>query len=341
MQPREKNVIEKALDAFRKTTRMDAVFLYEKTEAGLYGDGVVRLAHENKEWEFRAEVKLRVNRATIALMKHQMNFAGDGLLVTDYVNPELAEILRNQGIPFIDGAGNAFITATPLYIFIKGEKPDKAEKAEPVKRLFKPGGLKLIFALLNNPGMEKATYRDMAKAAKVALGTVDIGISELKELGFLIDMGKKGRQLLNTERLLRRWVEAYPENLKPKLVKEKFRTDTRNWWKDIEPANFGVLWGGEIAAAELTGYLKPEKYTIYTDQLIGKLIYRFKFQKDPNGNVEILMPFWDFKWELAENGFVPPLLIYADLVVTGDVRATEAAEIIYDKYIARLVRKDR
>ena len=113
-----------------------------------------------------------------------------------------------------------------------------------MKRLFKPGGLKLIFALLSNPGMEKAPYRDMAKAANVALGTVDYAITELKELGFLIDMGKMGRQLLNTERLLRRWVEAYPENLKPKIVQERFRTETRNWWKDIEPADFGVLWGG-------------------------------------------------------------------------------------------------
>jgi len=341
MQPQEKTVVEKALDVFRKRTRIDADFFYEKTGADLYGNGVVRLAHEDKKWEFKAEVKLRVNRATIALMKHQMNFAGNALLVTEYVNPELAEIMRNQGIPFIDGAGNAFINATPLYIFIKGEKPDKAEKAEPVKRLFKAGGLKLTFALLNNPGMEKATYRNMAKAAKVALGTVDFAITELKELGFLIDLGKKGRQLFNTERLLRRWVEAYPENLKPKIVQERFRTDTRNWWKDIQPADFGVLWGGEIAAAELTGYLKPEKYTVYTDQPIGKLIYRFKFQKDPNGNVEILMPFWAFKWELAKNGFVPALLIYADLVATGDARAIEAAEIIYDKYIARLVRKDR
>ncbi len=214
-------------------------------------------------------------------------------------------------------------------------------KTEPVKRLFKPGGLKLIFALLNNPGMEKASYRDMAKAGKVALGTVDFAITELKELGFLIDMGKRGRQLLKTQQLLRRWVETYPENLRPKLVQERFRTHTRNWWKHIKPADFGVLWGGEIAAAELTGYLKPERYTVYTDQLLGKLIYRFKSQKDPNGNVEILMPFWAFKWELAENGFVPPLLIYADLVATGDARAIEAAEIIYDKYIARLVREDR
>jgi hypothetical protein len=341
MHPREKTVVEKALDVFRKKTRIDVDFLFDKTGTDLYGDGIVRLAHEGKKWEFKAEVKLRVNRATIALLKQKMDRAGEGLLVTDYVNPELAEMMRNQGIFFIDVIGNAFIDTPPLYIFVKGEKQNKVLKTKPVKRLFKPGGLKLIFALLNNPGMEKATYRDMAKAANVALGTVDFVITELKELGFLIDMEKKGRQLLKTEQLLRRWVEAYPENLKPKLVQEKFRTNAYHWWKDIKPADFGLLWGGEIAAAKLTGHLKPEKYTIYTYQLPGKLIYKFKFQKDPNGNVEILTPFWTFGWELAENGFVPPLLIYADLMATGDARAIEAAETIYDNYLARLIREDR
>ena len=341
MQPQEKAIVEKALDVFRKKTRIDADFLYEKTGADLYGDGVVRLVYQNKRWEFKAEVKLRVNRPTIALLKQKMGAAGNAMLVTGYVNPALAEFMRDQGIHFIDTAGNAFVNTAPLYIYVKGEKPNKVLTTKPVKRLFKPAGLKLIFALLNNPDMAKATYRELAKTANVALGTVDVVIAELKELGFLIDLGKKGRQLVKTEQLLRRWVEAYPENLRPKLVRERFRTDTRNWWEDINPTNFGVLWGGEIAATELTGYLKPEIYTVYTDKLPGKLLYKFKFQKDPAGNVEILMPFWAFEWELAEKGLVPPLLIYADLMATGDTRALEAAEMIYDKYIDRLVRKNR
>ncbi len=77
MQPREKTVVEKALDVFRKRTRIDADFLYEKTGTDLYGDGIIRLAHEGKEWEFKAEVKLRVNRATIALLKQKMDRAGE------------------------------------------------------------------------------------------------------------------------------------------------------------------------------------------------------------------------------------------------------------------------
>jgi len=341
MQPQKKTVIEKALDVFRKRTRIDAKFLYKKTATNLYGDGIVRLAHGGEKLEFKAEVKLRVNRTTIALLKQKIVHTGEGLLVTDYVNPELAEMMRNQGIFFIDGAGNAFIDATPLYIFVKGEKPNTVVKAKRVKRLFKPAGLKLIFALLNNPGLEKATYRDMAKAANVALGTVDFMITELKELGFLIDMAKKGRLLLKTGQLLRRWVEAYPENLKPKLVQEKFRTNDRHWWKEIKPADFGLFWGGEIAAAELTGHLKPERYTVYTDQLPGKIIYKFKFKKDPSGNIEVLTPFWTFEWALAENGFAPPILIYADLMATGDARNIEAAEIIYDNYLTRFIREDR
>ena len=185
-----------------------------------------------------------MNRATIALLKQKMDRAGEGLLVTDCVNPELAEVMRDLGIFFIDAAGNAFIDATPIYIFVKGEKPTKVVKVKPVKRVFKPGGLKLIFALLNNLGMENATYRDMAKAANVALSTIDFVMTELQELGFLIDMAKKDRQLLKTGQFLRRWVEAYPENLKPKLVQEKFRTNVRNWWKDMKPTDFDLFWGG-------------------------------------------------------------------------------------------------
>jgi hypothetical protein len=69
MQPPEKTVIEKALDNFRKRTRIDTDFLYEKTDKDLYGDGIVQLAHEGQQWEFKAEVKRRVNRSTIALLK--------------------------------------------------------------------------------------------------------------------------------------------------------------------------------------------------------------------------------------------------------------------------------
>ncbi|MBW1728433.1 MAG: hypothetical protein JRJ62_12840, partial [Deltaproteobacteria bacterium] len=36
----------------------------------------------------------------------------------------------------------------------------------------------------------------------------------------------------------------------------------------------------------------------------------------------------------------PPILVYADLLATGDHRNIEAAEIIYEKYIGRFIREN-
>jgi hypothetical protein len=53
------------------------------------------------------------------------------------------------------------------------------------------------------------------------------------------------------------------------------------------------------------------------------------------GDIEILKPFWRFDHEFAALGIAPPLLIYADLMATGDDRNIETAEVIYDKYLAQ------
>ncbi len=41
--------------------------------------------------------------------------------------------------------------------------------------------------------------------------------------------------------------------------------------------------------------------------------------------------------QTIDNGLAPPLLTYADLLMTADDRNLETAELIYDQYIARLV----
>jgi hypothetical protein len=341
MNPPPKKIVEKALDIFRERTHLNAKYYAETTGTDQDGDGVIRIGIEGMMWDLRVHIKLNINRATIGLMKLQINNTEKGLLVTDYVNPELAEVMRNQDIAFIDAVGNAFIDNPPLYIFVKGNRPDKAQKAEPVKRLFKPGGLKVVFTLLNNPGMENETYRHMAKAANVALGTVDRVIHELKTMNFIVAMGKRSRILTDKEKLLRRWVEAYPEQLRPKLIQKRFKTDNQNWYKTVKIKDFGAFWGGEVAAAKLTGYLKPERYIIYADQNLGKLIFKYKLRVDPHGEIEVLKPFWNFNFYLADSGIVPPLLVYADLIATGDPRNIDAAEMIYDKHLVGLVRENR
>jgi hypothetical protein len=336
----EKTIALRAVKAFQDATGLQADYRPGVVDGRKFPDGIVRIEHGNQALEFAAEIKRRINRTIIGLFNWEKLKLGRILLVTDYVNPELANDLKEQEIPFIDAAGNAFIKKPSLYVYIKGNKPTEEFKGDRTKRLFKPSGLRVLFVLLNHPGGENKPYRDIANEAGVALGTVGWVIYDLKDTGFIVDQGKAGRRLINKTDLLRRWVEAYPEQLRPKLVKDKFRVDTQLWWQDIIPTDFNAFWGGEIAAAKMTGYLKPEKFVIYSNEPPGKLVFKYKLQKDPKGNVEILKPFWNFHWKEAKTGIVPPLLVYADLMTTGDPRNIEAAEMIYDKHIAGLVRED-
>jgi len=78
----------------------------------------------------------------------------------------------------------------------------------------------------------------------------------------------------------------------------RFRGDGE-WWKDNPLDPTLAQWGGEFAAAKLTGYLKPGTVTLYADKnRLGELVIANRLKKDPQGNIEILERFWPLS-----NGF--------------------------------------
>jgi hypothetical protein len=118
------------------------------------------------------------------------------------------------------------------------------------------------------------------------------------------------------------------------------KTTNNNWWKEINIKMYGALWGGEVAAATLTNYLKPVKATIYTNEAFGKLVLKNRLRKAEKGDVEIITRFWNFKYDQEKQDVVPPLLVYADLMATADPRNIEVAGNIYEKYLDRLIREN-
>ena len=153
-------------------------------------------------------------------------------------------------------------------------------------------------------------------------------------------MGKQGYRLIKKDNLLQRWVTGYPEQLRPKLILGRYRGKD-GWWQEkvLDPAK--EQWGGEIAAAKLTQYLQPQIITIYlTATQLNLLLIENRLRKDPAGDVEILERFWKptEKWQYKET--VHPILIYADLLATGNQRNIETAKIIYEQHIVQLIRED-
>lgn len=302
----------------------------------------VMLGYAGQAFTMSLEIKPVVNQTNLGAIAHRL--AGlaqldSVLLVTEYVSPTLAQRLRELKIPFIDGAGNAYIEKPPLLIWVSGRKPEQRLQEARATRAFQPSGLKLLFALLCQPALCNANYRDITEAAGVALGTVGWVMRDLNEAGFLIDLGQRGRKLTNKRKLLEQWVEAYARQLRPKCLIGRYRALRPDWWKDVQQGTLHFQWGGETAAAKMTHYLKPAITTLYVsnnpkEQL--DVIRQCRLLKDATGDVELREQFWHFV-DPDHADTVPPLLTYADLLATADDRNMETARIIYDDHLARLI----
>jgi hypothetical protein len=79
--------------------------------------------------------------------------------------------------------------------------------------------------------------------------------------------------------------------------------------------------------------LKPEAVTVYSDSAIPQFHAQFGLQRDLGGNVEIIKKFCHLP---DEGETVHPLIVYADLIASGDERNLETAQINYEEQLARL-----
>jgi len=195
-----------------------------------------------------------------------------------------------------------------------------------------------VFALLCKPELVNAPYRDIVAAADVALGTVGWVFFDLQQRGYIAGgLRKRNRRLLEPTRLLDEWVTNFPIKLRPKLNPRRFHVPDPGWWQEAR-LEAGARWGGEVAAAKLTNYLKPAAYTVYLDpqnggEALATLVKRHRLRTDPHGNVEVLDAFWKLQPQGTPPDLVPPLLVYADLMATLDPRNLEVAKRIRADYL--------
>jgi hypothetical protein len=338
----EQEILKKTLARFKELTGQATVI---KIGVRIPKDGELDAIIEIPKLgaALNAKIKLNVTNQTLGAIVHQLkliNAEGRNILIARYITPQLADRLKELDMQFLDTAGNAYINIPNMFLFIKGNKAKEEFVKEKPIRAFKPAGLQLIYALLCNPDQEDKPYRVMANIANIANGAVAWAIKDLKKLGYLVDMGKKGRRLIKKRELLQRWVNLYAELLRPKLLIGKYTTDNTDWWKNQDIINVNALYGGETAAALLTKYLKPQNHTIYAKDNYGKLLLQLKLKNDPNGNIEVLKKFWNFEDASADNNLVNPVLIYADLLATDDNRNIETANLIYKNEIIRYIGQD-
>jgi len=342
----EQALLDAAIEAARGLGVTVQIVQREPQLGRIRADALVRVTHGGQEVLYAVEVRRALQPATLGAALQQLERLGQqAMLVTDYITPALADELKARRIAFMDTAGNAYLEQGALLVWIKGQKLAAKPAAVTAGRAFQPTGLQVLFTLLCNPQAVNRPYRELADMAGVAHGTVGWVMPDLQQLGFVQDLkGKRGtRRLFELERLLDEWATTYARVLRPRTLLGRYYVPTLEGWKDWPLAEHGALWGGEPAAALLTGYLRPGEVTIYADKLPVLLAARMKFLKEPapghTAVVEVRKRFWNFPGDPAHNNVVPPLLVYADLLATGDARCIETAKMIYDAYVVRLFSK--
>jgi hypothetical protein len=330
----EELILTQALEAFKQATAKEATVL--KTEVRLpqgVADAEIRLADGERRF---VEVKRNITPTTLGTAVAQLaRFGKPGILVVEYINPQLAERLKALDVAFLDTAGNAYINTPKLFVYITGRKPHAPAPREKRVRALRPTGLKVIFALLCRPELVNAPYRDIAAAAGVALGTVGWVFYDLRRLGYITETKARGRIYADRGGLIDRWAEAYAHQLRPAIKPQRYRVADADWWKKENLAKFDMWLGGEPAAAVLTKHLRPEVVTVYGDTHFAALARKVRAIKDEYGNLEVLQKFWAFELPQADkkHPLVPPLLVYADLIATADARNIETAQIIRERFL--------
>ena len=343
--------LDEALHRLRETAGVDARVLDDEPRHQPHvrrPDTVIEINADGKKHHLVVEAKTHADRfATLGHVKAQLDaFGKPGLLFAPRITPAIATECRKIDLPFLDVAGNAYLKFPGLHVYVTGEKQQtEAERPTGAKRAGTAAALRFIFVLLCEPALLNAPYRDIVRAAGVALGAVGWIFFDLDQRGYIAGTARKrNRRFLDAARLFDEWVTNYPIKLRPRLNPVTFRAEDHDWWRKADLAGTGAYWGGEVAAYRLTEHLKPQTHTLYVHPehrktLLAKFAAQHRWKADEAGTIEILDAFWKLPPNAEHPDIVPPILAYADLVATLDPRNLETATVLRMEHLDDALRK--
>jgi hypothetical protein len=286
------------------------------------------------------ETKNEVRPQNINMFKKNRSENLPVLVASKYITPKSKKIFREKHINYIDSFGNAYIDLKNLKVYIEqsNAKPYNSEYSN----IFTQSGGQILFHLLKNPELINETQRYLAHISDVSLGSVSKFLKGLFDEGYSVKWNNEQKyQLVNKEALLEKWIVILNEKILPahKIGNFTFsKTNNENWKNQLMHPN--VLWSGEPAAALVTEYLNPEKFTMFTRLPKSEIIKDLKLLPDAKGEISIYKPFWLenntmgslFNYMNNQNA-VHPLIIYAQLIYSGNSRNIETAQILFNEYI--------
>jgi hypothetical protein len=174
-------------------------------------DFVVNLALNNKKQALIVELKNNgqprmAREAVNQLIRYRDSFPNAySVFMAPYISPQAADICLEDGVGYIDFAGNIFLSFGQVYIDQTG-RPNPFKTRRDLTSLYSLKASRVLRVLMNNPG-RRWKMQDLATEAGVSLGQV----ANVKKL--LLDREwitqQDGFSLMEPWKLLEGWSEAY------------------------------------------------------------------------------------------------------------------------------------
>lgn len=321
----KQDIIHQALENLYRNTGIEG--FYQQNDEEL--DGTLLLKLNNLQYTCVLQVKRELRQHQLHQLETDHIRYENLMIVAENIFPCMKTELRLKGIAYLETNGNIFLKREGIYCFIDTNKAQITKK-ETANRAFTKTGLKVLFHLLIDKNLINYTQREIAEIAGVGLGNIPQVIDGLKETGYLIPLNRHQYVWENRKELLERWINQYATELRPKLLKGKYTL--KKDWQSLSLDKRHTVWGGEPAADLLTNYLRPEHFILYTDEKQSDLLKNYHCVPKNDGELEILEIFWK-----PQNNTAPPILIYAELMLTGGKRNRETAEKIYNEFIKEIL----
>jgi hypothetical protein len=296
-------------------------------------DAVIKINNQTIFIEYKRQVQPQnVMMIEEDLKKYARN--AEIMVIANYITPKAKELLKKRHINYLDGAGNIYLKLRNLLVQVEGNKSQSpSADARYKNRAFTKSGAAVIFQFLMDPELVNAPQRTISEYANISLGTIPKVLSGLEQDGYLIKLNNTTRKLIDVEKLLQKWIEVINKKVLPAHLIGNFSYSKGDEHEFFRSSVFreDIQWGGEPAAAILTDYLRPEDYTIFTTLKRKELLMNYRLMPDQNGPLKIYTKFWN-RCNANENT-VHPILVYAQLIASGDSRNIETAEIIFNEHI--------
>ncbi len=184
------------------------------------------------------------------------------VLISPYVSVISAELLKENGIGFIDLSGNTFLSFDNVLIDKRGGE-NRFKTKRTLKSLFTKRSTRIIRKLLIDPE-RKWKISDLSKESDVSTGFVSLVIKQLSTEGY-IDRERGSIKILSPGDLLEKWAQAYKfdiSNIKGYYCPFKDRKQIFEKLRDISIEKYALTMGA--AASIIAPHVRSTDTYLYS-----------------------------------------------------------------------------